>query len=255
MRVKKTSVFCARWNGRTWDKTAGTERSSADVVRRTSSYRFFSSGSRALDSLLGGGYREGWVMEFHGRSNSGKTQLAMQAALCAAQAGARALFVDTEGTFRPERLEGMARARGWRSEGLLERVVYLRTDSSSEQMEAVRRMAVREATASCSLVAVDTLTRNFSVEMPGRPNLASRQGALNVHLSEMARDAYLHARAYVLTNRITFGPAHDVGIGGRTVEQLVHASVRLEREGAQVRGTLVPGGGSIVATFGEAGFD
>lgn len=179
----------------------------------------------------------------------------MQAVLCAARAGSRALFIDTEGTFRPERLDGIAKARGWDAGGILDRVVYVRTDSSSEQMETVRRMGKREATASCRLVVVDTLTRNFSVEMPGRSNLASRQGALNVHLSEMARDAFLNARAYVLTNRVTFGPLHEVGIGGRTVEQLVHASVRLEREGDRLRGTLVPGGESKLARIGAAGID
>jgi len=255
VRVKKTSVNWAAQNRRIWDKTAGTWSTAADAVRRSSSFRFFSTGSKAFDTLLGGGYREGRVVEFHGRSNSGKTQLGMQAALCAARAGVRALFVDTEGTFRPERIHEMASARGWSRGGLLENVVYLRTDSAPEQMEAVRRMAMREATASCRMVVVDTLTRNFTVELPGRSNLASRQGAIDVHLSEMARDAYLHGRAYVLTNRITFGPAHDVGIGGRTVEQLVHASVRLEREGTKVRGTRVPGGESAIATIGVAGID
>ena len=195
------------------------------------------------------------MVEYFGKSNGGKTQLAMQAVLCAAQAGARALFIDTEGTFRPERLEGMAKARGWDAGNLLDRVVYVRTGSSSEQMETVRMMGRREATASCKLVAVDTLTRNFSVEMPGRSNLAGRQGALNVHLSEMARDSFLNARAYVLTNRVTFGPTHVVGIGGRTVEQLVHAAVRLDREGDSLRGTLVPGGESRVARVGESGVD
>ena len=68
-------------------------------------------------------------------------------------------------------------------------------------MEAVRLMRSRPATTRCGLVVVDTLTRNFSVELPGRANLASRQASLNVHLSEMARDAYLNGRAYLLTKR------------------------------------------------------
>jgi DNA repair protein RadA len=225
-----------------------------EVVRKAASFRFFSSGSKTLDSLLDGGFREGKVVEFYGKSNSGKTQLAMQAALYAAREGPRVLFVDTEGSFRPERLEAMARARGWKTEGLLDRVIYIRTDSSSEQMEVVRMMAMRNTTASCRMVVVDTLTRNFSVELPGRSNLASRQGGLNVHLSEIARDAFLNSRAYVLTNRVTFGAAQDVGIGGKTVDQLLHMSVRLDRQGAQLKGTLASGA-SAIANFGETGID
>lgn len=179
----------------------------------------------------------------------------MQAALLAAKGSAKTLFIDTEGTFRPERMEEMARARGWDSDGLLERIVYIRSDSASEQMETIRGMATRKATSSCSLAVVDTLTRNFSVELPGRSNLPSRQAALNIHLSEMSRDAYLNGRAYLLTNRVTFGAAHDVSIGGRTVEQLVHASVRLEREGTGVRATLVESGESVRAEMRASGVD
>ena len=177
----------------------------------------------------------------------------MQAVLGAARAGKKSLYIDTEGSFRPERLEQMAKARGWGADGMLERVVYVRSDSSSEQMEAIRKMQGRRATASCELVVVDTLTRNFSVELPGRSNLSSRQGALDIHLSEMARDAYVNGRAYILTNRVTFGPAHDVSIGGRTVEQLVHRSVLLERDGTKVGATVQPSGGRVLMEMGGAG--
>jgi len=179
----------------------------------------------------------------------------MQAALVAARQGRKSLYVDTEGSFRPERLESMAAARGWDPHDLLGRVVYSRTDSLSEQLEMVRRMAVRPATSSCTLVIVDTLTRNFSVELSGKSNLSARQGALNVYLSEMARDAFLYGRAYMLTNRVTFGTLHDVGIGGKTVEQLVHASLRLDRIGTSVRATLVPEGENSTVVMGPAGLD
>ena len=195
------------------------------------------------------------MTELFGRSGTGKTQLAMQAVLVAAHNGKSSLFLDTEGSFRPERLGGLAEARGWEPAGLLEKIVYVRIDSMSEQMEAVRRMAERKATSACSLVVVDTLTRNFTIELPGRSNLPSRQGALDVHLSEMARDAFLNGRAYLLTNRVTFGPLHDVGIGGRTVEQLVHANVRLDRTGSSIRATLLPGEKNAVAGIGVAGVD
>ncbi len=232
-----------------------TETNGADAAKRLSSLPYFPSGSGAMDRLLGGGYKAGRVVEIFGKSNSGKTQLAMQAVLCAARAGKRSLFIDTEGSFRPERLEGMAIARGWAQEGLLEKILFLRVDSFSEQMELVSRMGRRDATASCMVVAVDTLTRNFSLELPGSSNLASRQGAINVHLSEMARDAFLNGRAYVLTNRVTFGASGDVSIGGNTVEQLVGASVRLERENDEVRATLMGTGEKAIASMGPRGVD
>ncbi len=226
-----------------------------EAIRRVSSFPFFSTGSRGIDGLLGGGCRAGSLTEVFGRSNSGKTQLAMQTALLSTRAGVRCLFIDTEGSFRPERVAEMAKARGWDIGGLLERIVYVRSDSASEQMETIRRMAGRSATANCRVVVIDTLTRNFSVELPGMSNLSSRQGELDVHLSEMARDAWLNGRAYLLTNRVTFGPTRDVGIGGRTVEQLVGASVMLERESGKVKAMLVSTGRSVLADLGMAGID
>lgn len=231
----------------------GSVETAGDTIRRAASFPFFSTGSIRFDGLLGGGYRAGTLTEIFGRSNSGKSQLAMQAVLDAAREGKKSLYIDTEGSFRPERLEQMAEARGWGADGMLEQVVYVRSDSSSEQMEAIRQMQSRSATASCELVVVDTLTRNFSVELPGRSNLSSRQGGLDIHLSEMARDAYVNGRAYILTNRVTFGPAHDVSIGGRTVEQLVHASVLLERNGTKVLAIVQPSGGKVVMEIGGAG--
>jgi len=195
------------------------------------------------------------LTEVFGRSNAGKTQLAMQAVLVAAREGRKSLFIDTEGAFRPERIEQMANARGWEAGGLLERVVYVRSGSASEQMETVRSMASRRATEGCERDVIDTLTRNLSVELPGRPNAPSRQGLLDVHLSEMARDAYLGGRAYLLTNRVTFGATGDISIGGRTVEQLVHAVVMLGREGGNTKATLMDTGESRVAGISARGLD
>jgi DNA repair protein RadA len=235
------------------DEASEHSESAKDAALKASRLRFYSSGSDTLDRLLGGGFRAGRLTQVYGRSGSGKSQLGMQTALLAAREGRRTLFIDCEGSFRPERMEEVALARGWEAGQLLDRVVYARIDSSSEQMEVVRAMATRPATSSCSLVIIDTLTRNFSVELPGRSNLPSRQGSLDIHLSEMARDSYLNERAYLLTNRVTFGPTADVCIGGRTVEQLVHESLRLERDGSGVRATLLSTGESAVANLGKAG--
>ena len=234
-------------------ETEWSVESADESVRRVSSFPFYSSGSKKLDALLGGGFRAGTLTEIFGRSNSGKSQLAMQAALEAAKVGTMTLYVDTEGSFRPERLEQMAGSRGWNPVGLLEKVIYTRSDSSAEQMEAVRRMQGRETTARCRLVVIDTLTRNFTVELPGSSNMASRQRAIDIHLSEMARDAYINGRAYILTNRVTFGPTRDVGIGGRTVEQLVNSSVLLEKEGSEVRATKIGTGEKIRLEMTENG--
>lgn len=210
----------------------------------------YSSGSSGLDRILGGGFRAGRLVEVYGGSGSGKTQLAMQAVLLAAAAGARSAFIDTEGAFRPERVLAMARARNIPQAGLLERIVYLRTTTAAAQEESVRAIAKGAKTSSVKFVAVDTITRNFTLDFPGGKNVQSRQGALDVHLSEIARDAFLHGRAYLLTNRITFAQeGGDARIGGRTMEQLVHSSLHLEKEKDGIKATRVSDG--LVTRIGQ----
>jgi DNA repair protein RadA len=234
-------------------RSPGLQGTGEEILRRTTHLGYFSTGSPSIDRLLGGGLRQGRVVEFFGRSNSGKTQLAMQSALFAAKAGGNPLYIDTEGGFRPERMEEMADARGWKASELLGRTVYVSCDSSAPQIEMISSMESRPATKGCRLVVVDTLTRNFTIDMPGMTNLQSRQAALDVHLSEMARDAYINSRAYLLTNRVTFGTLHDVRIGGQTVEQLVEASVRLEKSGKDVSATLMNTGENVTVHLGTEG--
>jgi len=223
-------------------------------------YPRYSSCSATIDKLLEGGYLGGTVTEIFGGSNTGKTQLAMQAALSAARVGARALFVDTEGGFRPERVEGMAQARGLDSRRILASIVYFRATDSTQQMEVIRRLERDEETATSRLVVIDTLTANFSLDYPGDRNMPRRQGTLDVHLSEIARDAFLSGRAYLLTNRVYSSQGRsEAHVGGRTVSQLVHNSIHLSREGQRkgtVSATLIgePNRKGI-STIGPAGFE
>jgi DNA repair protein RadA len=223
---------------------------------RLASFSTFTSGSRELDQLLGGGFRAGRVVEMFGKSNAGKTQLAMQAVLEVATRGETASFIDTEGTFRPQRVQLMARARGQAQAGLLDRMEYLRVRTAAAQIDSVRSIAKRKEASPIRFVAIDTFTRNFSVDFPGRANLQSRQGALNVHLSEIARDAFLHERAYLLTNRITFSQTGgETRIGGRTMEELVDLSLHLERNAGGVTATRTPDGKAVrLGQIGDAGF-
>jgi Rad51 len=211
------------------------------------------SGSGGLDTMLGGGFRAGRVVEIFGDSKSGKTQLAMQAAMYCANSGRKCLFLSSEGTFRPERVAEMAAERGWDQGAILDRIVYLRVSNSAEQVQTIRRMGARGETSDAALVAIDTVTHNFSLDFPGSKLLARRQGALDVHLSEICRDAFLGRRAYLLTNLVTFGDRGEEHIGGDTASQLVHDSVHLTSEEGRVKAQSDRTGMSARMQIGASG--
>jgi DNA repair protein RadA len=233
-----------------------------DAVERKRTSGMISSGSTGIDDLLGGGYPISEIIEIYGESKTGKTQLALQASLSAASRGYGVLYVDTEGTFRPERIESMAQARGLDSVDLLSRIFCARAPDTAAQRRSLRLISERKDLRNCRMVVVDTLTKNFALEYPGKSNAPRRQGLLDVYLSSLGRDAFLNNRAVLLTNRVTVarteGVSREVHVGGNTVEQMVNHAIHLTRSGGSVRAALVAGRAEVKfvkALIGARGFN
>lgn len=99
-------------------------------------YGKISTGSKSLDGLLGGGVETGVITEFFGEHGTYKTQIAHQLSvnvqLDLEKGGleGEALYIDTEGKFRPERINQMASALNLDIKKVLRNITYIRVDSS-----------------------------------------------------------------------------------------------------------------------------
>lgn len=204
-----------------------------------------STGSKGLDELLGGGLRTSELVEVFGASNTGKSQLGMQAAALAGSRGLRCVYVDTEGQFRPERLSSICSERGLEAEQVLRKVHVLRAETTRRQSEAIQTVRRDPKLQDCKLVVVDTLTKNFSLEMGGRNLVGKRQTLLGAYLNRLSRDAYLNDRSVLLLNRVAsigLGDAsREVDIGGQTVRHFVQRAVHLRRTGHEILVSLDSG--------------
>jgi DNA repair protein RAD51 len=182
------------------------------------------------------------LVEVFGASGTGKTQLAIQCALSAASAGYSCAYVDTEGQFRPERLASICESRGFDTAKILPLVYCIRADDTRQQEGAIGMVNENEMLKGCRFVAVDTVTKNFTLEFSGSRSVASRQTALGAYLNRLARDAFLHDRAVLLLNRVASvgleGEAREVGIGGETLRHFVQKSVWLQKRGEKVYASL-----------------
>jgi RecA/RadA recombinase len=179
-----------------------------------------STGSRAVDVLLGGGVREGMVTDIYGESGSGKSQLCFTLCANCIRNGGRAMFIDTAGrTFRPERIKKLA-------SDILGKITYVRVLSTARQIEAVKRIPEIDP----QLVVIDTLTSLFSAEYSG----PARHLALMKHLHELALVAINVGCAVVVTNMVRNAPITVVDQAGRNVAQAVVPSQQREYLGSSV---------------------
>ena len=179
------------------------------------------TGSKALDNLLGGGVETKTITEFFGEYGTGKTQLCHQLVvnvqLPVEKGGllARAVYIDSEGTFRWERIESMARAVGLDPDQVMENILYIRALNSDHQMAIVEELRTLIPKENIRLVVIDSVTGHFRAEYPGRENLAVRQQKLNRHLHQLMQIAEIYNVAVIITNQVMARP--DVFFGDPTV--------------------------------------
>ncbi len=192
----------------------------ADVYERRKNVSRLTTGSKALDNLLGGGIETQAVTEFHGGFGCGKTQVGFQLAvnvqLPPEQGGLEGacLFIDTESTFRPERIKELAEAVGLDPRKALENIIYARAYNSDHQMLLVEKAAEIIKEKNIKLLIIDSVTSHFRAEYTGRGELAERQQKLNRHLHALQRLADVFNLAVYITNQVMARP--DVLFGDPT---------------------------------------
>ncbi len=198
--------------------------------------RRVSTGSKSLDHLLGGGVPSGRVTEVYGESGAGKTQLCFQLCvnLLAMEKDQKGdiVFIDTVGTFRPERIVQMA-AGHIGEEDLFKHIFLVSARSSAEQIRAVEN-SQESTTLNIKMLIIDTLTDNFVYEFHGESHITSRQIALAHHLHDLVEMALDKDIPVVVTNTVRTmvletGEARVIETGGNTVSQGVHLRLKLER--------------------------
>ncbi len=175
------------------------------------------TGSRSLDSLLGGGVETQALTELIGEYGAGKTQICFT--LCVTcqlppergGLGYGAIYIDTEGTFHPQRVYQIAEKMGLDPDGVLENITVGRAYTSDHQTMLVEGLSSEVDMSRARLLIVDSVIGHFRGEFVGRENLAERQQRLNKHLHTLQRMAEAYNLAIVLTNQAVADPSQFFG--------------------------------------------
>ncbi len=209
------------------------------VLERRKLVGKLSFGTKAFDELMGGGVESQAITEFYGEFGSGKTQVGHQMAvnvqLPMEEGGlmGSVIIIDTENTFRPERITQMVmglsakRGKNYDPEDFLKNIHVAKAYNSNHQIllvDTANDLAekLRDSDRPVRLLIVDSLTAHFRAEYVGRGTLADRQQKLNKHMHDLMRFAGLYNAAIIVTNQVMSKPDAFFGdptkpIGGHIV--------------------------------------
>ncbi len=252
--------------------------SADEILERRRNMLKITTGSASLDDLFGGGIETGAVTELYGEFRTGKTQLAHQ--LCVAAQLPRELgglrvdgpikviYIDTEGTFRPERILNMTKR--WEGDldvkQVLKNIMHGRAYNSDHQMVLAEKAAQDSQTEPIGLVIVDSLIAHFRAEYIGRGTLATRQQKLNQHIHTLLKMAEVGNMAVILTNQVHSKPDMFFGdptlpVGGHIVAHASQTRVYLRKSKGERRiariadSPLLPENETVFAITGDGIID
>ncbi|CAN6281388.1 unnamed protein product [Urochloa humidicola] len=166
------------------------------------------TGSRELDKILDGGVETGSITEIYGEFRSGKTQLChtlcvtCQLPLDQGGGEGKALYIDAEGTFRPQRLLQIADRFGLNGADVLENVAYARAYNTDHQSRLLLEAASMMIETRFALMVVDSATALYRTDFSGRGELSARQMHMAKFLRSLQKLADEFGVAVVITNQV-----------------------------------------------------
>jgi len=201
------------------DKMEMGFESADEIMKKRENIERISTGSEMFDTMLGGGMETGAITEIFSEFGGGKTQMghifAINVQKMKEEKDPIAVYIDTENTFRPERIKQLATGAGMDPDAVLKNIKVARAYNSDHQMLLAEKVVdLIKKGNNVKLVIVDSLTAHFRAEFIGRGTLAERQQKLNKHMHTLLKLADQYNVAVYVTNQVMSRP--DVFFGDPT---------------------------------------
>eukprot|EP01054_Gregarina_sp_Poly1_P007618 Gregarina_sp_Poly_1__7617@NODE_427_length_8580_cov_90_016211_g348_i0_p4_GENE_NODE_427_length_8580_cov_90_016211_g348_i0NODE_427_length_8580_cov_90_016211_g348_i0_p4_ORF_typecomplete_len292_score22_27Rad51/PF08423_11/2_9e83RecA/PF00154_21/1_6e23ATPase/PF06745_13/6e20AAA_25/PF13481_6/4_3e15DnaB_C/PF03796_15/0_00022AAA_24/PF13479_6/0_0061GvpD/PF07088_11/0_099GvpD/PF07088_11/97AAA_16/PF13191_6/0_13AAA_16/PF13191_6/1e03AAA_22/PF13401_6/0_18TniB/PF05621_11/0_23_NODE_427_length_8580_cov_90_016211_g348_ len=186
--------------------------SATDFLEARENLIRFTTGSSELDRILHGGVETGNITELSGEYRTGKTQLCHTLAVTCqlpvdlSGGDGRCLWIDTESTFRPERIVSIANRYNLQVNQVLDNIVYARAFNTDHLLQLLLEAASLMSRSRFALMIVDSIISLYRSEFSGRSELVARQAHLGKCLRALQRIADTFGVAVVLTNQVMAKP-------------------------------------------------
>jgi DNA repair protein RadA len=223
----------------------------SEILARGAHIKKLTTGSKSLDDLIGGGLETMTITEFYGEFGTGKSQIChqlcvnVQLPLGKGGLGGNALYIDTENSFRPERILQMAKKTGLDPHEVVSNIVVAEAYNSDHQILILEKADQVIKANNIKLIVIDSLMGHFRSEYLGRDSLAARQQKLNSHLHRLERLTIAFNAAAVVTNQMMAKPDDFFGfgaypVGGHIVGHRSHSRIFLRKAAGGKGKTLGP---------------
>ena len=221
-------------------------KTATELMEKRQEIGKITTGSKSLNALLGGGIETQQITEAYGAFSSGKSQLGFQFAINVqlpkekGGLNGTCLFVDTEATFKPERIQQVAESMGLDSKKVLKNIFVARAYNSDHQVVLMDKAKDVIKEKSVKLIIIDSLTAHFRADYSGRGELAPRQQKLNRYIHNLQKLADVYNLAVYVTNQVMARPDMLFGdptaaIGGHIVAHATGVRIYLRKSKQQLR--------------------
>ncbi len=242
--------------------------SATEIYKRRQDIGKISTGTSCLDLLFDGGIETQALTEVYGEFGSGKTQFChtmcvnVQKPKEEGGLDGGVLYIDTENTFRPERIVTIAKVQNLDPEKVLERIIVARAYNSAHQILILQEAGPVIEENNIKLVIVDSAVGLFRAEYLGRGTLSERQQKLNKFVHLLVRTAETYNCAALATNQVMSSPDTFFGdptrpIGGNVVAHTSTYRVYFKKSGKKRIARMVDSPhhpeSEVIFTLTEAG--
>ncbi len=192
----------------------------SEIYKRRQEIGKITTGTNCLDTLFEGGIETQALTEVYGEFGCGKTQfchtMCVMVQKSPEEGGLQGtvLYIDSEHTFRPERIVTIANAHGMDPEKVLENIIVARAYNSAHQTLILEEASNLIKDNNIKLIVADSAVGLFRSEYLGRGTLAARQQKLNHFVHLLSRIAETYNCAAIATNQVMASP--DVFFGDPT---------------------------------------
>ncbi|XP_019768512.1 meiotic recombination protein DMC1/LIM15 homolog [Dendroctonus ponderosae] len=191
--------------------TAGCFLTGLEVCEQRKQLFTLTTGSKNIDKIIGGGVESMSITEVFGEARTGKTQLAHTLCVTAqlptdtGYTGGKVMYIDTERTFRPDRIKPIADRFELDSNAVLDNILYARAYNSEHQYELLNSVSDKfhEEPGMFKLLIIDSIMALFRVDFTGSAEMTERQSKLGLMLSKLQKISEEYNVAVFLTNQIT----------------------------------------------------